>query len=147
MMVSVTSTPITVAREEVVEDGENLESNLAQIPCIQYPIDFRKKSMLAFFVSGNKVNTIYLIFAKKLCLPIRAIDIEAKKIDGITLDTFGIVVAAFSMMNKANQVRFFEKNFLVTNVNLEIVFGMLFLTLSSTNVVFLDVSSAGGLTP
>ena len=41
-------------------------------------------------------------------------------------------------MDKANQVRFFEKIFLMANVNLEVVFGMLFFTLSSTDIDFLD---------
>ena len=39
-------------------------------------------------------------------------------------------------MNKANQVRFSEKNFLVTNLSLEVVLGMSFLTLSNADVDF-----------
>ena len=47
-----------------------------------------------------------------------------------------MVVAAFSMVDKANRVRFFEKTFLVANISLEIVFRMSFLTLSSADVDF-----------
>ena len=54
------------------------------------------------------------------------------------LDIFGIVVVAFSITDKANQVRFFKKTFLVTNVSPEIVFKMLFLTLSGADVDFLS---------
>ena len=61
-----------------------------------------------------------------------------QKIDGTTLDNHGIVVAAFSMMNKANQVRFFEKIFLVTNVSPEVVFEIFFLTLIAADIDFLD---------
>ena len=53
------------------------------------------------------------------------------------LDTFGMVVIAFSVTDKANQVKFFEKTFLVANVSLEVVFGMLFFTLSNADVDFL----------
>ena len=45
-------------------------------------------------------------------------------------------VAAFSVVDKANQVRFFEETFLVANIRPEIVLGMLFLTLSGANVDF-----------
>ena len=48
-----------------------------------------------------------------------------------------MVVAAFSVENKVNQVRFFEETFLVANVSPEIVFRMSFLTLSGANVDFL----------
>ena len=86
--------------------------------------------------SWSKVNAIHPTFAKQLGLPIRPTDVEAQKIDGTTLDTYGMVVAAFSVENKANQVRFFEETFLVANVSPEIVLGMLFLTLSGANVGF-----------
>ena len=84
--------------------------------------------------SGNEVNAIYSTFAKNLGLPIRPIDVGARKIDGTTLDTYGMVVAAFSVTDKANQVKFFEKTFLVANVSPEVVFDMLFLTLSGADI-------------
>ena len=52
------------------------------------------------------------------------------------MDTYGIVVAAFSVVDKANWVKFFENTFLVANVSSEIVFKMPFLILSSANVDF-----------
>ena len=92
--------------------------------------------ILALFDSGCKVHVIYLTFAKELDLSIRPIDVEAQKINGTMLDTFGMVISAFSVMNKANQVKFFEKTFLVANVSLEIVLEILFLILSGANVNF-----------
>ena len=88
--------------------------------------------------SGSEVNAIHLTFIKELGLPIRPTYVGAQKIDGSMLDTYGMVVAAFSVTDKANQVRFFEKTFLVANVSPEVVFGMLFLNLSSADVDFLD---------
>ena len=47
-----------------------------------------------------------------------------------------MVVIAFLVTDKTNQVRFFEEIFLVANVSLGVVFKMLFLTLSDAD--FLD---------
>ena len=46
-------------------------------------------------------------------------------------------------MNKGNRVRFFEETFLVANISLEVIFGMSFLTLSSTDIHFLDQELRG----
>ena len=71
-----TSTPVTGTREEAVEAAEFVETirigkddeeskgeypNLARVPCIRYPITFRKKSvfMLVLLDSGSKVNAIH----------------------------------------------------------------------------------------
>ena len=53
------------------------------------------------------------------------------------LDTYEMVVAAFSVIDKANQVRFFKETFMVANISLKVVFGMTFLTLSGANVDFI----------
>ena len=52
------------------------------------------------------------------------------------LNTNKMVAAAFSVMNKINWVRFFEKTFLIANVSLEVVFRILFLTPSNANIDF-----------
>ena len=52
------------------------------------------------------------------------------------LDTYGMVVAAFSVEDKANQVKFLKETFLVANVSPEVVLGRSFLTLSGANVDF-----------
>ena len=54
------------------------------------------------------------------------------------LDTHRMVVAAFSEVDKANRVRFFEKTFLVANASPKVVFGMPFLTLSGVDIDFSD---------
>ncbi len=47
-----------------------------------------------------------------------------------------MVVSIFSMLDKNDRKRFFEKNFLLTNVKSNVVLGMLFLTMSNTDVDF-----------
>ena len=96
VLVLTTSTLVTVAREKALE----------RIPCIHYLIQFKKNTskaqVQALIDSRSEVNTIHLTFAKQLGLPIRPTDVGAQKIDGTTLDTNGMVVAAFSVVDKAN---------------------------------------------
>ena len=115
------------------------EEPLKRVPCIHYPVQFRdtdKAPVKALINLGSEVNTMHPFFAKQLGLPIRPTDIGAQKINGTALDTHGIVVTTFLVVDKANQVRFFEKTFLVTIVSPELVFRMLFLTLNGADVDF-----------
>ena len=48
-----------------------------------------------------------------------------------------MLVAVFSVVDKANQVKFFEETFLVVDVSPEIVFEMLLVTLSDAAIDFL----------
>ena len=61
-----------------------------------------------------------------------------QKIDGVILDTYKTVVTIFLMIDKANQVRFFEEIFLKANISLEVVFEIFFLNLNNANVDFSD---------
>ena len=79
---------------------------------------------------------MHLTFSNQLGLPIRSMDINAQKIDGITLDTYRMIVVAFSVVKKANQVKFFEKTFLMANVSPEIVLEMPFFNLSGADIDF-----------
>ena len=115
------------------------EEALERVPCINYPVQFKdtdKAPVQALIDSGSEVNAIHPSFVKQLGLPIRPTDVEAQKIDGTTLDTHGMVVAAFSVVDKTNRVRFFEETFLVANVSPKIVLEMLFLTLTGANIDF-----------
>ena len=168
VLVSATSTPVIENREKTVEtikaietaeavktakaikaagtgkDGEKSRNeyleNLAQVPYVWYPITFRKKfvPVLVLFDSSSEVNAIHPTFTSGLSLPIRPIEIKAQKIDDTMLNIFGMIVAAFSMMDKANQIRFFKETFLVANVSPEVIFEMLFFTLSGVDVDFLS---------
>ena len=58
--------------------------------------------MQALIDSGSEVNAVHPFFVKQLGLSIRLTDVGAQKIDGTTLDTYGMVVTAFSVVDKAN---------------------------------------------
>ena len=92
----------------------------------------------AFFDSDSKVNAIYPTFTQELRFFIRPTDVEVQKIDSTILDTYGMVVMVFLIIDEANRVNFFKETFLVANISPEVVFGMLFLILSVANIDFLD---------
>ena len=153
VLVLATSTPVTENRKKAVETAKMAKSaeaskdreeskgkypeNFAQVLCIRYSINFGQKFISALLNSDSKINAVHLAFAKELDLPMRQIDVKAQKIDSITLDTYEMVVTAFLVKNKTNQVRFFEETFLVTNISPEVVFGMFFFILSGTDIDFL----------
>ena len=60
-------------------------------------------------------------------------NIGTQKIDGTIFKTFKIMVIAFSITGQADRIKFFKKTFLMTNVSPDVVFEMLFFTLSSAN--------------
>ena len=97
--------------------------------------------------SKSEVNAIYPTFAKQLGFPIRLTDFRAQKIDSITLDTYRMVVAVFLVKEKDNQVRFFEKTFLIASISPEVVLILPFLTLSGVDVNFQVKSSNRELIP
>ena len=71
------------------------------------------------FDSKSEVNVIHPTFAKELGLSIRQANVRVQKINGIILDIYKMVIAVFLMSDKANQVKFFEKTFLMTNISLK----------------------------
>ena len=76
------------------------------------------------------------VFAERLGLVVQTTHVSVQKIDGITLETYRIVVAAFSMADQADRIRFFEKTFLVANVSPDVVLEMPFFTLSGAEIDF-----------
>ena len=129
-----TSMSVTNTRKKVLV--------LKRVLCIHYPVQFRKDAnktqIQALIKSESEVNTIHLIFVKEQGFSIRSIEMKTQKIDGTILDTYGMVVAAFLMMDKANRVKFFKEIFMVANVSLEVAFKMPFFILSGANVDFLS---------
>ena len=76
------------------------------------------------------------VFAERLSLVIQTINVGNQKIDGTTVKTYEMVVAAFSVTDQADKVRFLEKIFLIVNISPEVVLAMLFLILNGADVNF-----------
>ena len=92
--------------------------------------------MSAILDSGSEVNAMHPAFAERLGIVVQTTNVGAKKIDSITFETYGMVVAAFLVTDQADKVKFFEKIFLVANVSLDMIFRMPFLILSDADVKF-----------
>ena len=82
----------------------------------------------------SKVNAMTPAYAKQLGFQVQKTDVRAQKIDGSSLKTFEIIIAGFQVENKLGKVWFFQKSFLLTETNMGVVLGMLFLTLSNADI-------------
>lgn len=76
------------------------------------------------------------VFAYQLSLKIQKINIEAEKIDGTTLGTYGMIVFTFSMSDKNSRERFFEGSFLLADIKSDVVVRMSFLIISNIDIDF-----------
>ncbi len=85
-------------------------------------------------------------FAHQLGLKIWKTNVGAWKIDGITLETYGMVVFTFSMLDKDGRKGFFEKNFLLADVKPNIVLRMLYLTVVMLTLIIKLGTDNGGPT-
>lgn len=113
-----------------------LESKLQQVLCIHHPAQFCEFAIKAFIDLSSKVNTMQPSFARKLGLRICITDIDAQTIDDNRLETFRMMIALFQVDDKDKKSRFLEKIFLLTDISLDIVFGIPFLILSNVEVNF-----------
>ena len=73
-------------------------------------------------------------YAAQLGLKVQMTNVSAQNIDRSLLATYGIVIAAFQILHMLGRSRFFYEPFLLTDINMEGVLDMLFLTLSNANV-------------
>ena len=92
--------------------GASMEDNplaLDWVPCIRYPIRFKKSKVQvqALLDSGSEVNAMTPGYASKLGLKVRPTDVGAQKIDGSTLETFGMVLASFQVEDKLGRTQYF----------------------------------------
>lgn len=67
-----------------------------------------------------------LAFALQLGLKIQKTNMKARKIDGIIFEIYEIVVFTLFILNKDSQIRFSKQSFLLSNIKLEMVFGMFY---------------------
>ncbi len=73
-------------------------------------------------------------FAAKRGLSTRPTVVVAQKIDGSSLATYGMAVAAFSLQDSLGKVLFFEETFLLADTSIKAVLGMPFLAFSNADI-------------
>ena len=54
-----------------------------------------------------------LAYASKLGLQVQKTDVRTQKIDNLLLETFGMVIANFQVLDKLGKACFFQKTFLL----------------------------------
>ena len=109
------------------------------VSCIRYPVQFPKdkgKDVLALLDSGNELNAMTPAYVAHLGLKVRVTDVGGQKIDGSSLATYGMVIAAFQVVDKLGRSRFFLETFLLVDISMKVVLGMPFLTFSNADVQF-----------
>ena len=57
-----------------------------------------------------------------------------QKIDSIILKTFKMVIAVFSMHDRAKKIRFFKEIFLLADISMDVALKMSFLTLNNADI-------------
>ena len=65
------------------------------VPCIYYPIEFKKNKIQALIDSNFKINAKTLEYALKLGLKVGITNIIVQKINSFTLKTFEIILTSF----------------------------------------------------
>lgn len=99
-----------------------------QVLCIRYSGQFYESQAKAktLINSGGKVNAIGLAYARKLGFTSQKISIRAQKIDGLALETYGMVSVSFLLQDSLGKIQFFKKTFLLANNNMKVVLRMHF---------------------
>ena len=114
---------------------------LDKVSCICYSVHFCKnkgKDVLALLNSENEINAMTLAYLAHLGLKVRVTDVSMQKIDGSSLATYGMVIAAFQVVHKLGRSWFFQETFLLADISMEVVLGMPFLILSNADVQFAE---------
>ncbi len=107
--------------------------------CIWYPIQFQNNEVRALIDSGSEVNTMTPAYTTKIGHIAGKTSVEAQKIDGSPLETYGMASARFSLHDSLGRVWFFEETFLLADTSMEVVLGILFLSLSNADVEFAEL--------
>ena len=81
----------------VIETNKEDEVTLEQILYIYYPLWFQKDTVdvRAIIDSGSEINVMTPVYALKIDFKVHYTNVGAKKIDGSTFETFGIVLTSF----------------------------------------------------
>ncbi len=110
--------------------------DLQRVLCIWYPVQFQNNEVQALIDSGSEVNAMTPTYATKLGLTAWKTSVGAQKIDGLPLETHGMISARFSLQDSIGRVRFFEETFLLADTNMEVTLGMAFLAFINADFQF-----------
>ena len=90
---------VAVLASSTLITGKKKEEELEQVPCIWYLVTFKDQTE-ALLDSRSEVKAMSPVFAPQLGLRIWKTNIGVQKIDGTILETYGMVVSTFSLLDK-----------------------------------------------
>ena len=94
------------------------------------------KHLLALLDSKIEVNVVTLAHATQLCPRLQKSNNGAEKFDNSLLETYNMIMTAFQVLDKLGHSWFFQKTFLLVDISIEVVLGILFLALNNVNIWF-----------
>ena len=120
----------------VTETSKEDYVTLRRVSCIHYSLRFYKNTtdVRALVDLSGKINAMTAAYVLKLGFKVYPTNIGAQKIDSSILKIFEMVLGSLQIEDKLGRAPFFQETFLLTNISIEIVLGMLFLILSNANV-------------
>ena len=84
--------------------------------------------------SQSKINVMTPVYIAQLGFKVQKTNIGCQKIDGFSLTNYNIIIAILFIFDKLGCSWFFQETFLLVNISMEVVLGMLFLTFNNINV-------------
>lgn len=77
-------------------------------------------------------------YIAKLVLVTQKTNVGAQKIDGLLSAIYGIVLAGSLVQERLGKIQFFVETCLLANISMGVLLRMFFLTLSNTDVQFVE---------
>ena len=129
---------VSATSPSVIKASKEQHMSLKRVPYIHYLLCFCKDiaSVRALIDLGSEVNAMSPAYVSKLGLKVYHTNIVAQNVDDSTLETFRIVLTSFQVEDKLEKIRFFQETFLLADINVEEVLGILFLTFSNADIQF-----------
>lgn len=103
---------------------------------IYHLIQLKKNKVRAVINLDKKVNVIILGYILKLGMKIRLTNVKTQKINSSIFQIFETILANFQIKDKLNQAQYFQKLFLLADINIEVVLEIFFLIFKNTNIYF-----------
>lgn len=111
------------------------KEKLKWIPCIQYFGIFKDETKALLYLK-SVINILSQVFAFQFGLKIRKTTNKTQKIDSTTLKTYGIRVSIFLILDKDGRQKFFEKNFLLVDIKLDVIIRIFFPFMRNADIDF-----------
>lgn len=114
--------------------------SLQKVFYIKYLVQISDSNVRTLIDLGSEINAITPTYLTKLDLVIRSTNVTAQRINSILLKIYGIIIARFFVKNEFRiKNRYFEKAFLLANINIKVVLEILFFSFGNVDIKFAEI--------